>query len=99
MKETSLGMKIALLLMLIAFGYLTAVTFIPMPIAGAEHSKTIVGFLLGTVFSTLINYYWGNSSKGKPPDSVTTTIQSSSTTEKNFSDADKCIKEKEELKE
>jgi hypothetical protein len=65
MKDTSLGMKIALLIMLIAFGYLTAVTFIDMPAAGAEHSKTIVGFLLGTIFSTLINYYWGNSSKNQ----------------------------------
>jgi hypothetical protein len=62
MKELSPGMKIALLIMLISFLYMFSVTFFPMPEAGSEHSKTIVGFLLGTAFSTLINYYWGNSS-------------------------------------
>lgn len=62
MKELSAGMKIALLIMLISFMYLFAVTFLPLSAAGGEHSKTIVGFLLGTAFSTLINYYWGNSS-------------------------------------
>lgn len=62
MKEISAGMKIAVLIMLLSFLYLFAVTFLPLTGAGAEHSKTIVGFLLGTAFSTLINYYWGNSS-------------------------------------
>ena len=62
MKELSAGMKIALLIMLISFMYMFAVTFLPLSDAGGEHSKTIVGFLLGTAFSTLINYYWGNSS-------------------------------------
>ena len=84
MKDTSLGMKIALLIMLIAFGYLAAVTFLPMPSAGAEHSKTIVGFLLGTIFSTLINYYWGNSSKGQTPNN---------TTNQNSPDMDKCAED------
>lgn len=76
MKDSTVGMKIALLILLIAFGYLTAVTFLTMPPTGEEHSKTIVGFLLGTVFSTLINYYWGSSSKGtKPPEDVTKTSE------------------------
>lgn len=62
MKELSAGMRIALLIMLLSFLYLFSVTFLDMSASGAEHSKTIVGFLLGTAFSTLINYYWGNSS-------------------------------------
>lgn len=62
MKELSPGMRIALLIMLLSFLYMFAVTFLPLSEAGAEHSKTIVGFLLGTAFATLINYYWGNSS-------------------------------------
>jgi len=48
------------------FIYLFAVTFLPVPTTGNEHAKTIVGFLLGTAFSTLINYYWGNSKKQDP---------------------------------
>lgn len=62
MKELSSGMKVAVLIMLLSFLYLFAVTFLPLTASGEEHSKTIVGFLLGTGFGTLLNYYWGNSS-------------------------------------
>jgi hypothetical protein len=58
--------KFALLIILVSFGYLFAVTFLPLGNAGAEHSKTIVGFLLGTGFSTLLNYYWGSSRADNP---------------------------------
>lgn len=34
---------------------------------GTEHSKTIIGFFMGMVFSTLINFYWGNSHKTETP--------------------------------
>ena len=47
----------------IGFLYLFLVTFIPIPTGGAEHAKTIVGFILGTVVATIIQYFWG-SSKG-----------------------------------
>jgi hypothetical protein len=67
MRDAATGMKVALLIMLLAFLYLVAVTFIPMTDAGIEHSKTIVGFVIGTIFSTLVGYYWGNSSKNQPP--------------------------------
>lgn len=65
------------IILFIAFGYLIAVTFFDMPETGVDHSKTIVGFLLGTVVGTIIAYNWG-SSKGsadktaaaKKPDAV-----------------------------
>jgi hypothetical protein len=50
-------------ILMLGFAYLGAVTFLTMPTSGADHSKTIVGFLLGTVFGTIITYNWG-SSKG-----------------------------------
>jgi hypothetical protein len=53
-------------IMAAAFLYLVAITFLPVTTEGNEHAKTIVGFLLGTAFSTLINYYWGNSKDKKP---------------------------------
>ena len=62
MEKLSAGMKVAILIVMVSFLYLFCVTFLETSLAGAEHSKTIVGFLLGTAFSTLINYYWGNSS-------------------------------------
>ena len=53
--------KIAVYVITITFLYLFAVTFTPLSGAGIEHSKTIVGFLLGTGFVTFLNYYWGGS--------------------------------------
>jgi hypothetical protein len=50
-------------ILIITFGYLIAVTFIEMPTTGLDHSKTVVGFLLGSVVGTIITYNWG-SSKG-----------------------------------
>lgn len=64
LKDMSLGLKVALLLMLIAFLYLFGITFMKVP--GVEFAKTIMGFMLGTVLATPIGYYWGNSSKGQP---------------------------------
>jgi hypothetical protein len=45
----------------LGFLYLAGVTFIDLSPAGLEHSKTVVGFMLGTVFSTIINFNWGGS--------------------------------------
>jgi hypothetical protein len=61
------NIRYAMAIMAAAFLYLVAITFLPVTETGNEHAKTIVGFLLGTAFSTLINYYWGNS-KTKQPD-------------------------------
>jgi len=61
------NIKYAMSIMAVAFAYLFAVTFIPISVAGNEHAKTIVGFIMGTALSTFINYYWGNS-KTKQPD-------------------------------
>jgi len=55
-----------MIIMGVTFLYLFAVTFIPITQTGNEHAKTIVGFLLGIAFSTLVNYYWGNSKKDNP---------------------------------
>lgn len=57
------GLKVAIYIFTVCFIYIFAVTFAPMSDAGLEHSKTVIGFLMGTVFSCLLNYYWGSSSK------------------------------------
>jgi hypothetical protein len=66
MKDASTGLKTALLILLIIFGYLFAITFNVMPRAGQEQAKTISPFLLGVV-ATLIGFYWGNSKKKDYP--------------------------------
>jgi len=47
---------------IVSFGYLFMVTFLELPETGVEHSKTVVGFLLGVGISTILQYYWGSSS-------------------------------------
>ena len=64
--KMSAGMRVAVLIIMITFLYLFGVTFLPMPEAGADHSKTIVGFLLGTVIATLINFYYGKKHEQPP---------------------------------
>jgi uncharacterized membrane protein len=55
----------SLAIVLIAFSiiYITLITFVPIPPENVRFADTIIGFLLGTIVSTIINYYYG-SSKG-----------------------------------
>jgi len=64
MKDVRIGMRIALIIMMVIFLYLFAITFLEMPKAGVEQAKTISPFLLG-VIATMVGFYWGNSSKNK----------------------------------
>ena len=64
------NIRYAMYIMGVAAIYIFAVTFMPpswRSPEGNEHAKTIIGFLLGSAFTTFINYYWG-SSKKTPPD-------------------------------
>ena len=48
-----------------AFGalYIIGITFINIPINNHRAVDTVLGFILGTIVSTIINFYFG-SSKG-----------------------------------
>ena len=48
---------------LLGFGYLFGITFIPLAATGLEFAKTGIGFILGTALGTLINYIWGAAKK------------------------------------
>jgi hypothetical protein len=41
--------------------YFFAVTFLPIPPAGENFANIILGFLLGTAVSTIINFFFGSS--------------------------------------
>jgi hypothetical protein len=43
--------------------YFFAVTFITVPPAGENFANIILGFLLGTAVSTIINFFFGSSEK------------------------------------
>ena len=51
------------IIILLTFLYLFLITFLQIPESGADHAKYASGFLVGTAFATIINYFWG-SSKG-----------------------------------
>jgi hypothetical protein len=54
-------MVMGFVILMIGFTYLFLVTFVSLPTTGTDHSKTIVGFILGSVVSIIIGYYWGSS--------------------------------------
>lgn len=61
-------LSVAVMILLLSFLYMFAVTFFEIPESGKEHSKTIVGFLLGVGLANLMNYYWGGAhEKDRPP--------------------------------
>lgn len=73
LKDITIGLKVALLLILVFINYVTAVTFFDVPIAGREVAKTVVPYLLG-VITIFIGFYWGNSHKTNEPEINPTTI-------------------------
>jgi uncharacterized membrane protein YraQ (UPF0718 family) len=40
--------------------YLVLVTFVPIPEVAIRFVDTILGFIMGTIIATIINYYLGN---------------------------------------
>ena len=51
--------------------YVFTITFVPIPKENLRFADTVLGFFLGTIISTLINYYFGSSrSSDKKTDSL-----------------------------
>jgi hypothetical protein len=80
----------AILSALFVFGYITAITFMSIPKENQRYADTILGFLAGTLLSTIVNFYFGSSKSSKdkdtmllnsvPADNATTTTQAPATT-------------------
>ena len=45
----------------IAVGYIFLITFLTIPEANVRFADTTLGFLLGTIVATIINYFFGSS--------------------------------------
>lgn len=52
---------LALLLIIFSMGYFGALLFVKVPEENIRFVDTIIGFLLGSVVSVVINYYFGAS--------------------------------------
>lgn len=65
MTKSNFRKILAVLYTICSIGYLTAITFLPVPTGNYDNSKIILGFILGTVVSTIINFYFGDSDQDK----------------------------------
>lgn len=54
-------------------GYLTAITFLPIPEENLRFADMFSGFLLGTVISSLIQYRYGSSVSSRVKDETIAT--------------------------
>lgn len=57
---------LAYTIVLLSFGYLFAVTFLPIPPTGEDNAKYIVGFLVGTGLATIIVFYFRRPGTPEP---------------------------------
>jgi multisubunit Na+/H+ antiporter MnhE subunit len=55
---------------LFAMAYIVIITMTDIPEKNIRFADTILGFLLGTVVSTVINYFFGSSQSSKDKDAV-----------------------------
>ena len=46
---------------IVAIGYIFLITFLTIPEANVRFADTTLGFLLGTIVATIINYFFGSS--------------------------------------
>jgi len=50
--------------------YIVAITFVPIPDNNIRFADTILGFLLGTVVATILNFFFGSSKSSKDKDEL-----------------------------
>lgn len=54
--------------MFLFFVYIFSITFLHIPAANQKFADTIIGFLAGTLVSTVVNFYYGSSNASKIKD-------------------------------
>ena len=52
----------------LCFVYFFCITFLPVPETGQKYADIILGFLIGTAFASILNFYWGSSDGSKDKD-------------------------------
>lgn len=65
--------------LILFFTYIFAVTFLKVPIENRGYVDIIIGFLSGTIASTVINFYFGSSETSKSKDKTISDLQNNST--------------------
>ena len=82
MKEKSLWFKMRLTTMWSVFAifYITAVTFVEIPLTNDRVVDQVLGFLMGTVVATGLNYWIGTSAEQENPIRKVSDVESDSIT-------------------
>jgi uncharacterized membrane protein YgaE (UPF0421/DUF939 family) len=65
---------LAVLWSLFAMGYVIAITLTDIPEKNIRFADTILGFLLGTIVSTIMGYFFGSSQSSKDKDLIINSI-------------------------
>lgn len=61
MKHRQFMYRLALSWSIFAMLYISGITFLGIPESGIRFADTALGFILGTVVGTIINYFYGDS--------------------------------------
>lgn len=67
-KDSSFRRKLAVGMLIYSCVFLCMIVWIPIPESQNRYVDYILGFLTGTVVTTVINYFYGNSSKTEKQD-------------------------------
>ena len=69
-KDSSFRRKLAVGMLIYSCVFLCMIVWIPIPESQNRYVDYILGFLTGTVVTTVINYFYGNSSKTEKHDAM-----------------------------
>jgi len=81
-KEKIIMLFMAIGVLVVGFGYLFLVTFVPIPETGKDHAKIIVGFLIGSALAGILGYFWGSSKGSADKNKLIDDFKTLSATEK-----------------
>lgn len=80
MKKTSEFInKFAILWSVFSMAYIGAITFIPIPETNVRFADTVLGFLLGTGVSSIINFFYGSSKSAHNQEEVAQIVATNNT--------------------
>lgn len=79
----------------VTFLYIFAASFLDIPKENTRFVDTVLGFLLGTVISTLVQFYYGTSRGSQLKDYVISNIKRSLELLENKSDEKNCKDDKD----
>lgn len=66
MKKTDSILWMALGCLTLGIVYIFLVTFTEIPETNQRYADTVLGFVMGTIISTILNFYFGSSNKNHP---------------------------------